>query len=46
MPDYDGLINTDFDAFQTALREDLSAAGLFLPDGPPIFAARAPDGWM
>lgn len=42
MPDYDSLINTDFDTFEAALRSDPSAAGLFLPDGPPIFAARAP----
>ena len=42
MPDYDGLINTDFDAFGAALQTDPSAAGLFLSDGSPIFAARAP----
>lgn len=42
MPDYDGLIEADFDAFRNALRTDTSAAGLFAESGPPIFAARAP----
>ncbi|MES2461507.1 MAG: GHMP kinase [Armatimonadota bacterium] len=41
MSDYDGLIDTDFDAFQRALESDPAASGLFA-DGLPIFAARAP----
>ncbi|MBC8101755.1 MAG: GHMP kinase [Cytophagales bacterium] len=42
MPDYDGLMDTDFDAFQQSLDADPTAAGLFAPDSAPVFAARAP----